>query len=298
MPTPLGYNERHERPSVPAEIYSDFFLCFTCDRVGPLTVLVVTNQKGGVGKTTTAISLGAALVEHGKRVLLVDLDPQANATSGLGISKAPPNPVYGLMLKEQPLDHSIVTTALPGLDIVPSGPDMAGAEVELVSLMAREYRLKQALRPGARYDTILIDCPPSLGLLTINALAAGDAVVIPVQCEYYALEGLAQLLSTIDAVRTRLNDHLEVLAIVLTMEDRRNRLSVQVTEEVRRHFPHLVADARIPRAVRLAEAPSHGLPISIYDRRSSAAQAYDDLARELSARLKARSPIALGGAIA
>ena len=298
LATPLGYNGRHERPSVSAEIYPDFFPCFTCDRVGRLTVLVVSNQKGGVGKTTTAISLGAALVEHGERVLLVDLDPQANATSGLGISKAPPNPVYGLILKEQPLDDSIVATALPGLDIVPSGPDMAGAEVELVSLMAREYRLKRALRPGARYDTILIDCPPSLGLLTINALAAGDAVVIPVQCEYYALEGLAQLLSTIDAVRSRLNDHLEVLAIVLTMEDRRNRLSVQVTEEVRRHFPHLVADARIPRAVRLAEAPSHGLPISIYDRRSSAAQAYDDLARELSARLKSRSPIALGGAIA
>ncbi|TMF82016.1 MAG: ParA family protein [Chloroflexi bacterium] len=272
--------------------------CFTCDRADGLTVLVVSNQKGGVGKTTTAISVGAALVEHGQRVLIVDLDPQANATSGLGISKAPPNHIYGLILKEQPIDDSIIATAVPGLDLIPSGPDMAGAEVELVPLMAREYRLRQALRATHDYDTILVDCPPSLGLLTINALTAGDAVVIPVQCEYYALEGLAQLLATIEAVRARLNSRLEVLAIVLTMEDRRNRLSLQVIDEVRNHFPTLVADARIPRAVRLAEAPSHGLPISVYDRRSAGAQAYDDLARELSARLRAKAPIALGGAIA
>jgi len=256
--------------------------------VGELTILVVSNQKGGVGKTTTAISLGAALVEQGERVLIVDLDPQANATSGLGISKAPPNPVYGLILKERPIEESIVSTAVPGLDIVPSGPDMAGAEVELVPLLAREYRLRTALGSTREYDTVLVDCPPSLGLLTINALTAGDAVIIPVQCEYYALEGLAQLLSTIEAVRARLNSHLDVLAIVLTMEDRRNRLSLEVIDEVR----------RIPRAVRLAEAPSHGLPISLYDRRSAAAQAYDDLAREVSARLRARAPIALGGAIA
>jgi chromosome partitioning protein len=281
-----------------SQIYPDFGPCFTCDKADRLTILVVSNQKGGVGKTTTAISLGAALVERGERVLIVDLDPQANATSGLGVSKAPPNPVYGLILRELPIDDSIVQTAVPGLDLVPSGPDMAGAEVELVPLMAREYRLRQALRSNHSYDTILIDCPPSLGLLTINALTAGDAVLIPVQCEYYALEGLAQLLSTIEAVRARLNQQLEVLAIVLTMEDRRNRLSLQVIDEVRRHFPNLVADARIPRAVRLAEAPSHGLPISVYDRRSPAAQAYDDLAAEISARLKARAPIALGGAIA
>jgi chromosome partitioning protein len=263
-----------------------------------LTTLVVSNQKGGVGKTTTAISLGAALVEHGERVLIVDLDPQANATSGLGVSKATPNRIYGLLLKELPIEDSIVQTAVPGLDIVPSGPDMAGAEVELVPLMAREYRLRNALRGAGSYDTVLVDCPPSLGLLTVNALTAGDAVVIPVQCEYYALEGLAQLLSTIEAVRARLNERLEVLAIVLTMEDRRNRLSLQVIEEVRRHFPSLVADARIPRAVRLAEAPSHGQPISVYDRRSAAAEAYDDLARELTGRLRSRAPIALGGAIA
>ena len=263
-----------------------------------MTVLVVSNQKGGVGKTTTAISLGAALVEHGERVLIVDLDPQANATSGLGIGKDLPNGIYGVLLKERPLEQSIVATAVPGLDLVPSGPDMAGAEVELVPLMGREYRLRQALQSTNGYDTVIVDCPPSLGLLTVNALAAGDAVLIPVQCEYYALEGLAQLLSTIEAVRDRLNRRLEILAIVLTMEDRRNRLSVQVIDEVRRHFPDLVAQARIPRTVRLAEAPSHGIPIAMYDRQSPAARAYDDLARELADRLKARAPIALGGAIA
>jgi chromosome partitioning protein len=263
-----------------------------------VTVMVISNQKGGVGKTTTAISLGAALVASGQRVLVVDLDPQANATSGLGVSKELPNAIYGVLLKERPLSDSIVRTGMEGLDLVPSGPDMAGAEVELVPLMAREYRLREALRSVHGYDTVLIDCPPSLGLLTVNALAAGDAVLIPVQCEYYALEGLAQLLRTIEAVRERLNEHLEILAIVLTMEDRRNRLSLQVIEEVQRHFPKLLANSRIPRTVRLAEAPSHGLPISIYDPRSAAAQAYDDLARELSARLRARAPIALGGAIA
>jgi chromosome partitioning protein len=251
-----------------------------------------------VGKTTTAISLGAALVEHGQRVLIVDLDPQANATSGLGISKERANGIYGLLLQERPLAEAVVATSLAGLDLVPSGPEMAGAEVELVPVMAREYRLRQALRSANSYDTVIVDCPPSLGLLTINALAAGDAVVVPVQCEYYALEGLAQLLNTIDAVRERLNEKLEVLAIVLTMEDRRNRLSMQVIDEVRKHFPKLVARARIPRTVRLAEAPSHGKPISVYDPHSRAAKAYADLARELITRLRAREPIALSGAIA
>src|SRR2546423_8492901 len=199
------------------EFYPDSCRCFTCDKVGGLTVLVVSNQKGGVGKTTTAISLGAALVEHGERVLIVDLDPQANATSGLGIGKDLPNAIYGVLLKEHPLQQSIVTTAMPGLDLVPSGPDMAGAEVELVPLMAREYRLRQALQSASGYDTVIVDCPPSLGLLTVNALAAADAVLIPVQCEYYALEGLAHLLSTIEAVRDRLNRSLEIIPIVITM---------------------------------------------------------------------------------
>ena len=265
---------------------------------GDTTVLVVSNQKGGVGKTTTAISLGAAMVERGQRVLIVDLDPQANATSGLGISKERANGIYGVLLRERPLAGAIVPTELSGLDLVPSGPDMAGAEVELVPLMAREYRLREALRAADEYDTVIIDCPPSLGLLTVNALAAGDGVVVPVQCEYYALEGLAQLLATIEAVRGRLNEKLEVLAIVLTMEDRRNRLSMQVIDEVRKHFPKLVARSRIPRTVRLAEAPSHGKPINVYDPQSRAARAYDDLAGEVMSRLKSREPIALSGAIA
>ena len=238
------------------------------------------------------------MVGRGRRVLIVDLDPQANATSGLGVSKSPPNAVYGVLLKDQLINQSITNTALPGLDLVSSGPDMAGAEVELVPLMAREFRLRDALRRSNGYDIVIVDCPPSLGLLTVNALAAGDAVVIPVQCEYYALEGLAQLLSTIEAVRDRLNSGLEILAIVLTMEDRRNRLSLQVVEEVRTHFPSLVTRVRIPRTVRLAEAPSHGLPISVYDPRSAAAEAYDELAAELTGRLAGRAPIALHGAIA
>jgi chromosome partitioning protein len=259
-----------------------------------MRVLVVSNQKGGVGKTTTAISLGAALVELGQRVLIVDLDPQANATSGLGIEKN--GAIHRVLLKEQPINESVAHTELEGLDLIPSGPDMAGAEVELVPVMAREFRLRHALRAGASdYDTVLVDCPPSLGLLTVNALAAGDGVLVPVQCEYYALEGLAQLLDTIEAVRQRLNDRLEVLAIILTMEDRRNRLSMQVIDEVHKHFPKLVASTRIPRTVRLAEAPSYGKPISVYDPSSRAAQAYGELAREIEGRMRAREPIALAG---
>lgn len=250
-----------------------------------------------MGKTTTAISLGAALVEqHEQRVLVVDLDPQANATSGLGVGKN--SAIYGVLLKEQPIKESVVHTDLEGLDLIPSGPDMTGAEVELVPVMAREFRLRDALRGAAdSYDTVIVDCPPSLGLLTVNALAAGDGVVVPVQCEYYALEGLAQLLDTIEAVRLRLNAGLEVLAIVLTMEDRRNRLSMQVIEEVRKHFPKLVARTRIPRTVRLAEAPSHGKPISVYDPDSRAAKAYAELAAEVVNRLKAREPIALAASV-
>jgi chromosome partitioning protein len=259
-----------------------------------MRVLVISNQKGGVGKTTTAISLGAALVARGRRVLIIDLDPQANATSGLGVGKT--GAIHGVLLKERPISESVAHTELEGLDLIPSGPDMAGAEVELVPVMAREFRLRSALRAAVDlYDTVIVDCPPSLGLLTVNALAAGDGVVIPVQCEYYALEGLAQLLDTIEAVRQRLNDRLEILAIVLTMEDRRNRLSMQVIEEVRSHFPKLVARTRIPRTVRLAEAPSFGKPISLYDPSSRAAKAYADLAREVEQRMRLREPIALAG---
>ena len=263
-----------------------------------MTILCITNQKGGVGKTTTAISLGAALALHGSRVLIVDLDPQGNATSGLGVRRQDVgHGIYGVLLQDEPLSGGTMHTSVDGLDLLPSSPDMAGAEVELVPALAREFRLRTALDGARGYDTVLVDCPPSLGLLTINALAAADAVLVPVQCEYYALEGLAQLMTTIDAVRRRLNPRLEVLAIILTMADARNRLSMQVVEEVHRHFPDLVARVRIPRTVRLAEAPSHGLPIASYDPHSRGAQAYADLAQELTARLAARAPIALGSSL-
>lgn len=262
-----------------------------------MTTLTIANQKGGVGKTTTAISLGAALAEQGSRVLLVDLDPQGNATSGLGIRRQEVEQgVYSVLLQDLPIPQATMRTSVDRLDLLPSSLDMAGAEVELVPALAREYRLRTALETATQYDTVLVDCPPSLGLLTINALAAASGVLVPVQCEYYALEGLAQLMTTIDAVKKRLNPSLEVLAIILTMADARNRLSMQVIEEVHRHFPELVARVRIPRAVRLAEAPSHGLPIATYDPTSRGAQAYADLAQELSARLAARTPIALGAA--
>lgn len=263
-----------------------------------MTAIAVANQKGGVGKTTTAISLGAALASMGRRVLLIDLDPQGNATSGLGESRERAASIHGVLLRESPVQDAIIPTSVLGLDLMPSSTDMAGAEVELVPAMAREHRLRNAIERIEGYDVILIDCPPSLGLLTINALTAADEVIVPVQAEYLALEGLAQLLATIDAVRARLNQKLTLLAVLLTMSDRRNRLSVQVAEEVRRHFPEVMARTQIPRSVRLAEAPSHGKPISSYDPASRASEAYADFAREIAARLDARRPIALAGALA
>jgi chromosome partitioning protein len=292
------YNESHDgspQDAPPTGFAAPVSRATAAPRV---TRLAITNQKGGVGKTTTTISLGTALAQAGARVLIVDLDPQGNATSGLGVSKARPNGVYGVLLHDAPPDQAVVGTGVPGLDLLPSSPEMAGAEVELVPVLGRESRLRLALQRLGSYDIVLVDCPPSLGLLTVNALAAADAALIPVQCEYFALEGLAQLLATIDAVRQRLNQRLEILAIVLTMDDRRNRLSMQVVEELHRHFPELVARVRIPRTVRLAEAPSHGVPIQVYDPTSRAAQAYGDLAQEVSARIAARQPIALGGALA
>jgi chromosome partitioning protein len=262
-----------------------------------LTAIAVANQKGGVGKTTTAISLGAALAGMGRRVLLIDLDPQGNATSGLGESRERAASIHGVLLREAPVHEAIVPTSVPGLDLMPSSTDMAGAEVELVPAMAREHRLQSALERIQGYDVILVDCPPSLGLLTINALTAADEVIVPVQAEYLALEGLAQLLATIEAVRGRLNHKLAILAVLVTMSDRRNRLSVQVAEEVRRHFPEVMAKTQIPRSVRLAEAPSHGKPISSYDPASRASEAYAEFAREIAVRLDARRPIALAGAL-
>jgi chromosome partitioning protein len=261
-----------------------------------LTVIAFSNQKGGVGKTTTAVSLGAALALMGRRVLLVDLDPQANATSALGLPKDEARSIHGALLRDEPVEMAIKPVEPSGLFVVPSSPDMASAEVELVPAMAREFRLRTSLSTLAGYDHILIDSPPSLGLLTINALVAADHVIVPVQCEYLALEGLAHLISTIDAVRARLNQKLSILAILLTMEDRRNRLSLQVADEVTRHFPELVARVRIPRSVRLAEAPSHGRPISLYDPSSRAASAYAEFAREIAKRLGAQDRRAVAGA--
>lgn len=258
-----------------------------------MTVKVaITNEKGGVGKTSTAINLGSALARRGRRVLIADLDPQCNATSALGLQKDAARSIHGLLLREEPAGGAIVPTAVPGLSMLPSSVDMASAEVELVPAMAREFRLRASLSTLEGFDIVLIDCPPSLGLLTINALVAADNVIVPVQCEYLALEGLAQLLSTIDAVRIRLNPQLSILAILLTMEDKRNRLSQQVAEEVTRHFPDLIARTRIPRSVRLAEAPSHGQPIDIYDPSSRAAAAYADFANEIEDRFH-RAPATL-----
>lgn len=259
-------------------------------------ILAVTNQKGGVGKTSTAISVGSATARRGQRVLILDLDPQANATSALGIAKDRSPSIHEVLLRDQPIGSVVVETGVPQLYLAPSSVDMASAEVELVPLMGREFRLRTSLSDMTAYDLILIDCPPSLGLLTINALVAADHALVPVQCEYLALEGLAQLISTIDAVRARLNPSLTILAILLTMEDRRNRLSVQVADEVTRHFPDLVAKTRIPRSVRLAEAPSHGKPIDVYDQASRASSAYAQFAREIEDRLAGRSGLTTAAA--
>jgi len=242
------------------------------------------NQKGGVGKTTTAVSLAAALGRRGQRVLLVDLDPQANATSALGIDPDDHPGTYDALLEEVPIASCVVEVAEEQVSVVPSSAGLAGAEVELVPVMARERRLDVALRPIVdSYDWILVDCPPSLGLLTINALTASDSVIIPVQCEYMALEGLSRLMETLELVRRNLNPGLTVLGVVLTMYDARTRLAQQVVDEVRGHFD-TTFEAVIPRAVRLSEAPSHGQSIFRYEPSGKGAAAYDALAREMLSR--------------
>jgi chromosome partitioning protein len=247
-------------------------------------ILALANQKGGVGKTTTAINLGACLAERGARVLLVDMDAQANATSGLGLDPEPGVGVYQILVEGAAAGDCIAPTAQPGLDIMRSSTDLAGAEVELVAVMAREYRLKQALEPlSGSYDFILVDCPPSLGLLTLNALAAASEVLIPVQCEYLALEGLSHLAQTLDLVRRNLNHNLRIGGLLLTMYDARTNLSQQVADEVRKHFPETF-QTTIPRSVRLSEAPSHGVSILAYDPASRGAEAYRALADEVLAR--------------
>ncbi|RLT35859.1 MAG: ParA family protein [Chloroflexi bacterium] len=259
-------------------------------------VFAVVNQKGGVGKTTTAVSLGAALAGRGQRTLLIDADPQANATTALGQRQGEAGGLYEALVDERSLDAAIVGTSVVGLWLVPTTPHLAGAEVELVSVMAREFRMKRILDPlRDRFDIILIDCPPSLGLLTVNALAAADEVIIPVQCEYLALEGLGHLSHTIRLVQANLNPALHIRGIVLTMFDGRTNLARQVEEEVRRHFDNTFR-AVIPRSVRLSEAPSHGEPIQVYDPRSPGAQAYDELADELLAQLRAPRAAEVPGA--
>ncbi|MCD5397617.1 AAA family ATPase [candidate division NPL-UPA2 bacterium] len=246
-------------------------------------VLAITNQKGGVGKTTTAVNLSASLAEAGKRTLLIDIDPQANATSGLGLSKKElKQSVYSALFDHQLLSLLRVETEIPWLDIIPSSRQLAGAEVELVEIEARESRLKSTLQElRERYHFIIIDCPPSLGLLTVNGLTAADAVIVPIQCEYYALEGISQLLEAVDLVKDRLNPSLKVAGILLTMADGRISLSGQVIEEVRKFFADKVYRTIIPRNVRLSEAPSFGKPILLYDAFSSGAEAYRQLAKEV-----------------
>jgi len=246
-------------------------------------IVAIANQKGGVGKSTTAINLGAYLAMEGQRVLVVDLDPQSNATSGLGVGpNVTEQQIYDVLVNEVSLEEIIVHTSTDGLDLAPSSLRLAGAEVELVSLYSREGRLKKSLEPIKEwYDIILVDCPPSLGLLTVNALAAADEVMIPIQCEYYALEGLVLLLRTIEKIRVYLNPDLRIGGILLTMHDSRTNISKQVMEEVRKQYPDETFITVIPRNVRLSEAPSYGQPISQYDPFSRGAQAYQSLAKEV-----------------
>jgi chromosome partitioning protein len=253
-----------------------------------MTVIALANQKGGVGKTTTAINLGACLAARDQRVLLVDMDAQANATAGLGLTGSVSRTIYEVLIEEAAIDEVVVATKQPGLWLVPSASDLAGAEVELVPAMAREYRLRRALGTIlAAYDMVVIDCPPSLGLLTVNALTATEQVIVPVQCEYLPLEGLGQLIHTLDMVRQNLNQNLRVLGLLLTMFDGRTNLSQQVAQEVRSHFPNTFR-AVIPRSVRLSEAPSYGLPICTYDPASRGAKAYEALAEEVLSALGRR----------
>lgn len=253
-------------------------------------VIAIANQKGGVGKTTTAVNLAASLAAQGKRVLLIDMDPQGNAGSGLGVfPSAEERTIYHVLIEEAGIPDVTRSTEVPGLDLVPSNTQLIGAEIELVGALARETRLKRALASILdQYNVVLLDCPPSLGLLTINALTAADGVLIPLQCEYYALEGLSHLLKTVELVRGSLNERLSLDGILLTMYDARNNLSHQVVDEVREHFPGQVCETVIPRNVRLSEAPSHGKPVLLYDVASRGAQAYMVLAEELTARGLAR----------
>ncbi|QUD86643.1 ParA family protein [Phenylobacterium montanum] len=260
-----------------------------------LRVLSVSNQKGGVGKTTTAINLGTALAAVGEKVLIIDMDPQGNASTGLGMPRGKrKTTAYDVIVNGAPLADAAAPSALPGLWLVPADPDLSGVELELAQAQRRSFRLRDAINAvrqtpgGSPYTYILIDCPPSLNLLTVNAMAAADAVLVPLQCEFFALEGLTQLMRTVELVRASLNPKLEIQGVVLTMYDRRNRLSDQVAQDVRSHFGDKVYETMIPRNVRVSEAPSFGKPVLVYDLNCSGSQAYLKLAREVVGRERAR----------
>lgn len=248
-------------------------------------VIAIINQKGGVGKSTTAINLGACLGDLGKRVLVVDFDPQGNTTSGFGVDKdALEADVYDALMNNVPMEDVVVPSPVDGVDVAPATIQLAGAEIELVSVMARESVLRYVLEPVRdKYDYVFVDCPPSLGLLTVNSLVAADSLLIPIQCEFYALEGLSKLLESMRMVKGRLNPSLDIFGVVMTMYDVRTTLSRQVVEEVRDYFGDKVFSSVIPRNVKLSEAPSHGLPINLYDPRSKGALAYAELAKEVVA---------------
>jgi chromosome partitioning protein len=251
--------------------------------------IAIANQKGGVGKTTTAINMSTALAATGWRTLLVDLDPQGNASTGIGVAAADRGAsTYDVLIDQAPLSACTMSTKIPGLDLLPATVDLSGAEVELVGVENRTDRLRNALSGETGYDICFIDCPPSLGLLTLNALSAANTLLVPLQCEFFALEGLSQLLQTVERVQQRFNSELGIIGIALTMYDRRNRLTEQVAEDVRSCLGQLVFETVIPRNVRLSEAPSHGLPALVYDHNCSGSRAYMALARELIGRLPAR----------
>lgn len=255
-------------------------------------ILALANQKGGVGKTTTAVNISAFLARLGHRVLLIDIDPQGNATSSIGVDKNELElTTYDALIQDRTLDECVIREVRPGLDLLPSNAVLAGAEVELVDRDRREFQLRDAIDESeTEYAVVVIDCPPSLGLLTVNALSAARGVIIPIQCEYLALEGLMQLINTIDLVKQRLNPRLDVLGVLMTMFDARTRLAGQVVGDVRRFFPSRIFETVIPRAVRLAEAPSFGQPIFEYDRSSAASQAYQSVTDEITKRLDLPDP--------
>lgn len=244
-------------------------------------IISIANQKGGVGKTTTAVNLSACIAQKGKRVLLIDIDPQGNATSGLGVEMHEEQSIYNVLIDSIEMKDTIKNTMIKKLDVCPANINLAGAEIELVSMVSRETRLKNAIEEiKEEYDYIFIDCPPSLGLITLNAFAASDSVLVPIQCEYYALEGLGQLINTIKLVQKHLNKELKIEGVILTMFDARTNLSSQVATEVEKYFGNKVFQTIIPRNIRLSEAPSHGVPITLYDNESKGAETYKKLAKE------------------